>query len=654
MADIFLSYSREDRAAVEPLAEQIAAAGYSVWWDRQLTGGKRYLEETEAELNAAMVVLVAWSKTSIASHWVADEAGAGRDTGRLLPITLDGSMPPLGFRQFQVIDCSKWTRDDGAALEQLIDALGKLTAPSSAPTAAPKARAATKPLFQQPLMLGGIAAAAVALVAVVATNLIAPSQSATDNRLTAFFGFTPAGLDPAVATMAGDANAETYKTFAALGLETVSEASTTNVPLAQQLDTATKLNARYAVGGEVRKSASGFDIALRIDDIRHRKTLWRETISGSQKDTIILPVAAAEQAGGTIRCLNRMFKDIPSPGDELIAALARACASRRLTSEERVSAWRAAAKLAPDSPVILAMVGSSLAATNTQASPATREQLRREVVDVLTRALKLEPGLRDAQTNLAMNQTDNAADLNRSVTKVAGVSPGDAEPMEPAVPDMIKGLSLISVGQFADATTLLRQAVQADSLFYPSRLWLGMSLMQNGQMREGRAIYEQAITRAGSPSYWNFWAMQELSDPAALAHALELAPPSIAADTTDCVRSLATAVAEKRLGSRAPGAEPVLACLRRTGPSFVLPAASTLGDLDQAFAEADQLPLAQSVVLQLTVTRPMRADSRFLPLMKKRGAWQHWVETKTLPDWCKLPEEQGFETCVALRKVQGK
>ena len=115
MADIFLSYSREDRAAIEPLAEQIVAAGYSVWWDRQLTGGKRYLEETEAELNAARIVLVAWSKTSIASHWVADEAGAGRDTGRLLPISLDGSMPPLGFRQFQVIDFSKWTRDDGAA-----------------------------------------------------------------------------------------------------------------------------------------------------------------------------------------------------------------------------------------------------------------------------------------------------------------------------------------------------------------------------------------------------------------------------------------------------------------------------------------------------------------------------------------------------------
>ena len=92
-----------------------------MWWDRQLTG-KRPLscKEPETELNAAMVVLVAWSKTSIASHWVADEAGAGRDTGRLLPISFDGSMPPLGFRQFQTIDFSKWTHDHREAFKHLI------------------------------------------------------------------------------------------------------------------------------------------------------------------------------------------------------------------------------------------------------------------------------------------------------------------------------------------------------------------------------------------------------------------------------------------------------------------------------------------------------------------------------------------------------
>ena len=177
MADIFLSYSREDRAGIEPLAERIAAAGYSVWWDRQLTGGGRFLKETEAELNAAKVVLVVWSKTSIESHWVADEAGAGRDTGRLLPITLDGSMPPLGFRQFQVIDFSKWTRDDGAALKQLTDALGKLTTPSGEAGTAPKIRPVQNPLLKRPAVLGGLAAAGLAVIAAVAMFAMGPQAS---------------------------------------------------------------------------------------------------------------------------------------------------------------------------------------------------------------------------------------------------------------------------------------------------------------------------------------------------------------------------------------------------------------------------------------------------------------------------------------------
>jgi hypothetical protein len=67
-------------------------------------------------------------------------------------------------------------------------------------------------------------------------------------------------------------------------------------------------------------------------------------------------------------------------------------------------------------------------------------------------------------------------------------------------------------------------------------------------------------------------------------------------------------------------------------------------------------PLSQpaAFLLHLKETRPMRADPRFLPLMKKSGVWEHWVTSKTMPDWCKLPEEQGFETCAELRKAQAQ
>ncbi len=36
-----------------------------------------------------------------------DEATRGRDRRVLVPLSLDGSEPPLGFRQFQTIDISK-------------------------------------------------------------------------------------------------------------------------------------------------------------------------------------------------------------------------------------------------------------------------------------------------------------------------------------------------------------------------------------------------------------------------------------------------------------------------------------------------------------------------------------------------------------------
>jgi hypothetical protein len=38
---------------VEPLAKALVSAGYSVWRDRNLAGGSRYLNETEAEPKAA-------------------------------------------------------------------------------------------------------------------------------------------------------------------------------------------------------------------------------------------------------------------------------------------------------------------------------------------------------------------------------------------------------------------------------------------------------------------------------------------------------------------------------------------------------------------------------------------------------------------------
>lgn len=112
---VFVSYSRTDLAIARPLIDALTAEGLSVWWDGLLAGGDAFAHTTEAALENADAVVVLWSAQSIQSHWVRDEATRGRDRGRMVPVSLDGTMPPLGFRQIQYIDLSHWRGKPGAA-----------------------------------------------------------------------------------------------------------------------------------------------------------------------------------------------------------------------------------------------------------------------------------------------------------------------------------------------------------------------------------------------------------------------------------------------------------------------------------------------------------------------------------------------------------
>jgi len=121
MAKLFLSYAREDRDLVGPIAQLLERAGHAVWWDRRIFGGSDFSLEIARELDSADVVIVAWSGSSVSSHWVKDEAAEGRNRNRLVPLLLDGTVPPLGFRQVHGIDFAGWNgRGDPAALDDLL------------------------------------------------------------------------------------------------------------------------------------------------------------------------------------------------------------------------------------------------------------------------------------------------------------------------------------------------------------------------------------------------------------------------------------------------------------------------------------------------------------------------------------------------------
>jgi formylglycine-generating enzyme required for sulfatase activity len=127
MLDIFLSYKSEDRALVEPLVRLLTAEHFNVWWDVTLVPGERFAQSIKHALDEAPCVIVAWSHNSVESHWVQDEACFARDNKKILPVSVDGVEPPLGFRQLQTVNLAGWTGNaDDPRIQRLLAGVRRL------------------------------------------------------------------------------------------------------------------------------------------------------------------------------------------------------------------------------------------------------------------------------------------------------------------------------------------------------------------------------------------------------------------------------------------------------------------------------------------------------------------------------------------------
>jgi hypothetical protein len=201
MASVFLSYDRDDVDRARHFAHALQKAGHQVWWDLHVRGGAQFSKVIEEALKAADAIVVLWSKNSIESPWVRDEAAAGRDSGRLVPVTIDGTEPPLGFRQFQTMDLSRWKgRGNVAQLRTFLTdistlaegQIGSVTATPTTPTL-PAVRS-----LNWRVAIAVIAAFALIGVAVVAYT------SWTSTSSTPTVAVTAPAKDPASQSLARD------------------------------------------------------------------------------------------------------------------------------------------------------------------------------------------------------------------------------------------------------------------------------------------------------------------------------------------------------------------------------------------------------------------------------------------------------------------
>jgi len=308
---VFLSYARVDRQQVSVIATALEAEGFDVWWDALIEGGAAFSKAISAALETSTAVIVIWSKSSIESDWVLDEAMQGRDQKKLIPVTIDGVQSPLGFRQYQAIDLSEWHGDRAAsswtAVLRAVAALAagpqtRLPANRTAsfqPTSAqsdsrsPPGRSAAS-LTRRGFIAGGAGAALAGLGYFIWHW---SRQDAVSPRSVAVLPFQNLSADSSQAFFSDGLAEEMRLALSRDGQLQVAARTSSNVFRDRREDAtsiASKLHVAYLVDGSVRRSADVVRIGIALIDAATGFNRWSRTFDRGLNDIFALQSEIAE------------------------------------------------------------------------------------------------------------------------------------------------------------------------------------------------------------------------------------------------------------------------------------------------------------------------------------------------------------------------
>lgn len=136
MHDVFISYSRQDKDAVDKIQKSLERKGIDVWIDQEDIGtGSRWDLQIEAGIQKSKKVLVILSKHSIASSNVSDEWSFALEKEKhLIPVLLEECDVPMRIASLQRVEL---TPDYNSGLDTLVEEIFKRSNAKSSSTKRP-------------------------------------------------------------------------------------------------------------------------------------------------------------------------------------------------------------------------------------------------------------------------------------------------------------------------------------------------------------------------------------------------------------------------------------------------------------------------------------------------------------------------------------
>lgn len=654
MGAIFLSYAREDRGCAEALARVLEQAGHTVWWDRRIESGTEFTGEIEEALDAADVVLVAWSKDSVKSRWVRDEAAIGGDSGRLLPVLIDGAQPPLGFRQFHALDLTGWKggKKDPRSAELLQAIERKLKGKAKVEPASPAAQ--SKPRFALPAgrPLWAIAALFVLMVAVGAGYFLQRSGDKSSGPLKPTIGllpFTTASPDAELRQLTSQSRDSIAHTFSQSGVP---------VRVMDSAPQGGQAEVDFLLSGDLSRNGEKVVATVRLDEAAQRVLVFSDRFEASREDLRDLPERiGAQMAGNLAWSFPLMILDRRRPIEP--ALMAELLQDEDFTSGfDSLKAYQNSKRVAARVPELdIAQIDVAFA-TGFVLDQLPRDERAKAVAEArraADRAITLRPGFGDtyAAWCLLHSETRRAEceDRLRAGRRI-----------DPDAPFLNTFLSQLmrNVGRFDEWIELARLAHTHDP-YVPTKIGYMLRMLEYaGESDEARKLHQQGA---------RWW--PEFKDGFFRERMIGL----LARGDFEAVELLEREVGPENLPASYQKSGPLVAAVKSKSPAAVrricgvaenfmlknvrcLLAYAKVGDLDGAYGVADELypvrigrtpgeteriwldePGAATLEFVTSpAAAPMRRDPRYLQLAQRVGLLAYWRSGRR-PDFCRKQPE---------------
>ncbi len=657
---VFVSYAHEDRARVEALIRVLETEGLSVWWDGLIVAGSEFASSTEQALESAAAVIVMWSRASVTSHWVRDEATRGRDRRCLIPVSLDGSEPPIGFRQYLVINLSAWQDSgDAAEIKALLKAVrsrGQQSDLLISPVSGGNATSSHVPGLAQAATAGSplrdtapanrgrrrwlIGAGGGLVLAGTGSWLIFQREASRSSEPTgnsiAVLPFSNLSPDPNESYFSDGLSAEVRGTLARNNeLHVIAQVTSDTFRDAKLAATAIaqKLGVNYLLDGNVRKSNKTFRIGTELIDGRTGFSRWSENFDRPIDDIFAVQseiadsVAAALMATIGGKPVSKATKPL-SGGTTNVAAFdaylqgrtAYSLSADEASDRRALAAFDAAIAADPGYAAAYAARSRTLLSIGNQYYGGKQAQaLYDSAIEAAQTATSLAPDLADAQSTLGYALIGGRLDVRGArgpyeLSRRLGA--GDAPVLGRFA------LYCAHTGRAAEAEAAILPAVKLDALNALMHKALGTVLYEARRFKDSIAPIEQALVL--NPQLSN--AHAAIGNALLMLDRTRDAAEAFRREPADLYRLTGLAIVERKLGNRT-SADQALAKMRtELGDRSLYQQAQVLAQsaaaaaamqvLDRALALGDSgLMYARSDPL----LDPLRALPAYAELLRKLG-----------------------------------